>query len=538
MRRFRYLFLFLAAAVACFGQVKLPQVRMLESRGWSVQHSVMSWDSLCIYFSAKEAGEPSYDLYEMHADGWRWGEPHRIKALSTGNDELWPSVSSDERMLFYVTADAEGGTSQIWRAWKRSGEWEEAAPLIISSTEDSQPRIMEDNATLVFLRREQTKKHNGPWNRFTATMMDDHNWTLPQQVEHDPSPQAIIAVSGTIVMQKSGRPLTTGQVMVYDAMNEQLLQTASVHPVTGHWRVALQRGKHYRLAVTAKGYSHHYIDINTDHLPAREERPVGEIVLDDQLKLSINTYDSETQAIIATRREVLPLGKKHTLTMEHPNYEDAVLEVNTARPMVFTETELDIPMKPQKSVHHFVVSSAQTGEAIAEAKMRLNGQPTPADTALRINQEQTLQVYAPGYLFYDTLFHTGTDERDRDIHVRLLPIEKDLILQLRNIQFEYNSYELTESSNDELESLAQLLFMNPSLRIELSAHTDDQGSDRYNDRLSTMRGKAVQAWLIERGVDPARMESVGYGKRKPIVANDSEANRAINRRVEIKVLDF
>ena len=112
------------------------------------------------------------------------------------------------------------------------------------------------------------------------------------------------------------------------------------------------------------------------------------------------------------------------------------------------------------------------------------------------------------------------------------------MLRLRNIQFEYNSYELTESSNDELESLAQLLFINPSLRIELSAHTDDQGSDQYNDRLSSLRGKAVQTWLIERGVDPSRMEAVGYGKRKPLVANDSEANRAINRRVEIKVLDF
>jgi outer membrane protein OmpA-like peptidoglycan-associated protein len=136
------------------------------------------------------------------------------------------------------------------------------------------------------------------------------------------------------------------------------------------------------------------------------------------------------------------------------------------------------------------------------------------------------------------LFNTGDDQRERTLYARLTPLTKDLVLQLRNIQFEYNSYELTESSNDELESLAQLLFLNPSLRIELSAHTDGQGSDQYNDRLSSLRGKAVQTWLIERGVEPSRMEAVGYGKRKPLVANDSEANRAINRRVEIKVLDF
>ena len=81
------------------------------------------------------------------------------------------------------------------------------------------------------------------------------------------------------------------------------------------------------------------------------------------------------------------------------------------------------------------------------------------------------------------------------------------------------------------------MFINPTLRIELSAHTDDQGSDRYNDKLSTLRGQAVQSWLKKRGIDGERIESVGYGKRKPLVANDSEENRAINRRVEMRVID-
>ena len=538
MRRYIYFFLFLPISIMAFGQVKLPQVRMLESRGWSVQHSVMSWDSLTIFFAAKQSAEMSYDLYEMHADGWRWSEPQRINTLSTGNDESWPSISSDERMLFYVTSSQDGSSSQIWRAWNRNGEWSEASPLIISTTADIHPQILEDNSTLVFLRREQTKKNNGPWKPFVATMVDSHNWTLPQPVETSPQPQPIIAAGGNIVIKKSGRPLSSGQVLVYDATDGQLLQTAAVHPMTGRWKVALQRNRHYRLALMAKGYSYHYIDISTYHLDSRQERSFGEIALENQLTLTLNAYDSETQEIINTRLEILSLGKRHTLPLKHENYNDTALEVNTARPMVFTETELDIPLQPKKSLHHFVPTHAVTGEPVPDVSMRLNGQPTRPDTALRINQEQTLQVSAPGFLFYDTLFNTGTDQRERTLYARLTPLTKDLVLRLRNIQFEYNSYELTESSNDELESLAQLLFINPSLRIELSAHTDDQGSDQYNDRLSSLRGKAVQTWLIERGVDPSRMEAVGYGKRKPLVANDSEANRAINRRVEIKVLDF
>ncbi len=525
-------------------QVQLPQVRLLENQGWSIQHSVMSWDSLSVYFSAKEPQAPSYDLYVIRANGWRWGEPEKLRSVSTDEDELWPSISSDESMLFYVHRTPATGEkhsfekTQIWRAWYRDNTWTEAAPIIISGDEDSQPQLLEDNSTLLFIRREESKKHDGAWQNWTSTMLDDHNWTIPGLYNIVPQPQPVLAANGTLVMVKGGRPIAQGYVLVYDATNEKLLQKAVVHTQTGRWKVALQKNRRYRLALTASGYSHHYIDIDTHTLNRREERSFGSIALDDQLALTLLTYDSETQAILRSKKEILPLGKLHTLNLQHEGYEDTTLTVNTQRPTIFTETELDIAMRPKKSLHHFRIINQLTGDRIQEAQLRMNGQPTPADTALRINMERTLQVSAKGYMFYDTLFHTGNDTRERTVVVALLPIQKDMVLQLRNIQFEHDSYELTESSNDELESLAQLLFTNPTLRIELSSHTDDQGSDKYNDRLSSLRGQAVEKWLINRGIPADRMVIVGYGKRKPLVPNESDEQRAINRRVEIKVLDF
>lgn len=487
----------------------------------------MSWDSLTVYFSAIPPGGNQYDLFMVCAEGMRWSDPYQLVSLCTPANELWPSVSSDESMLFYVT------NSQIWRAWQRNGLWGEAAPIIISGTDDSRPCILEDNKTLLFSRRD-----DGAWKQYSSLMVDDHNWMLPSEAQNPILPQPILAASGTIVMANGGRPLPNGIVLVYDAMTEQLKQVARVNPANGRWRVPLQKGKHYRLALTATGFSYRYIDVNTDQLTARDEYNFGVTPLDNQLTITLNTYDSETQEILGEHRQILPIGQMHGLRLQEPRYNDTVLVINTTRPMVFTQTELDIPLQPQKSRHHFLVLDAKTADIIPGAQLRLNGRPTPADTALRVEQELTLQVSAQGYLFYDTLFNTGTDTAARSLVVLLLPLEKDLVLQLRNIQFEYDSYELTESSNEELEQVAQLLFMNPTLRIELSSHTDDQGSDKYNDHLSAMRGKAVAAWLVKRGIDASRLESVGYGKRKPLVANDSDANRAINRRVEIKVLDF
>ena len=539
--------LFLAVTSACLmAQVKLPQVRVLEAKGWQIQHSVMSWDSLSVYFSAQAPGASSYDLYVVHAEGWRWSEPERLEEISTESDEWWPSISSDGQMLFYVHRTAPNPNEknshekqQIFAGrWSMSdGRWKEAAALIISSEDDTEPQIMEDNCTLLFVRRTEGKRHEMSSTPMYAMMMDSHNWTLPSTYTEVPQPQPILAVSGNVIMAKGKRPLTSGRVMVYDATTEQLEQEARVHPVSGHWRVALSKGRHYRLAITAPGYSYQYIDIRTDSLSAREERHVETTVLDNQLALTLNGYDDETQQTVYNTKQVLALGQLHSVPIRQKGYEDTTLVINTKRPTVFTETELDIPLHPLKSRHLFIVTNAETEELVEDARLRLNGQPTSADTALRIGQEVALQVSAPGYLFYDTVLNTGTSTQHATIRIRLQPIKKGMVLQLRNIQFEYDSYELTESSNEALEALAQLMFINPTLRIELSAHTDDQGSDRYNDRLSTLRGQAVQSWLKKRGIDGERIESVGYGKRKPLVANDSEENRAINRRVEMRVID-
>jgi outer membrane protein OmpA-like peptidoglycan-associated protein len=110
-----------------------------------------------------------------------------------------------------------------------------------------------------------------------------------------------------------------------------------------------------------------------------------------------------------------------------------------------------------------------------------------------------------------------------------------MVLQLRNIQFDHNSYALTKCYYSELDKLVKLMQDNPSMQIELSAHTDDVGSEQYNLRLSQQRGESARKYLIRKGVAAKRIIAKGYGKSKPLVPNDSDENRAINRRVEFTI---
>jgi outer membrane protein OmpA-like peptidoglycan-associated protein len=88
---------------------------------------------------------------------------------------------------------------------------------------------------------------------------------------------------------------------------------------------------------------------------------------------------------------------------------------------------------------------------------------------------------------------------------------------IRNVFYEFDSAELTETSTTSLDSLALLLKENPSITIELSSHCDYKGADSYNQRLSQRRAESVVNHLIEQGVSPSRLIPVGYGESRPKV---------------------
>jgi OmpA-OmpF porin, OOP family len=108
---------------------------------------------------------------------------------------------------------------------------------------------------------------------------------------------------------------------------------------------------------------------------------------------------------------------------------------------------------------------------------------------------------------------------------------------LKNVNFEFDKYELLPSSDTILMTLKKFLIDNPDIRLMISGHTDDVGSDDYNLKLSINRAKSVYYWLIDKGIDTARLEFTGYGKSHPLHRDSDEKFRALNRRVEVKVIN-
>lgn len=168
-------------------------------------------------------------------------------------------------------------------------------------------------------------------------------------------------------------------------------------------------------------------------------------------------------------------------------------------------------------------SDVQTGEYLA---------------CIQTGSNVLLNVSAKGYPFYSENFQVEKS------YTSLQPYLKDIALQkaevgtvvvLKNIFFDFDRSDLKPESFEELDRLVDYLQHN-QVNVEIGGHTDDQGSDDYNDRLSQCRAKAVYEYIVQHGIDSSRLSYHGYGKRQPIADNGTEEGRAANRRTEFKIV--
>ncbi|NAW34973.1 OmpA family protein [Halomonas alimentaria] len=102
-----------------------------------------------------------------------------------------------------------------------------------------------------------------------------------------------------------------------------------------------------------------------------------------------------------------------------------------------------------------------------------------------------------------------------------------------DVTFAFDSAELRPGAASELNQVASTLNNNPEVRVTIAGHTDAVGSNEYNLGLSQDRADSVASYLMSQGVAGNRMRTVGYGEERPVATNETDAGRAMNRRVEI-----
>ena len=186
------------------------------------------------------------------------------------------------------------------------------------------------------------------------------------------------------------------------------------------------------------------------------------------------------------------------------------------------EAEFKIIDLESEQIIYSSFSDSKTGKYLAAI---------PADKNYAIN------VSRKGYMFYSAYLPIkGIKSSSFVKDIDLNPIKVGKKIVLNNIFFDFDKSSIMSESEVELKLVIDFLKEYPNVQIEIGGHTDNKGSDDYNQDLSERRAKAVYDFIVAKGmIDPNRLSFKGYGETQAIESNDTDEGRALNRRTEFKI---
>ncbi len=239
----------------------------------------------------------------------------------------------------------------------------------------------------------------------------------------------------------------------------------------------------------------------------------------------------EKQPLLNSQDQLLALGGNAISDLKT----ESAIEVKSSKLTILKGVVTDEKtLKPIESV----IELTDNEKNVLLASFKSNSSTGKYLVALPSGKNYGLAVKCTGYLFHSENFNLpeGADFQEFSLDIGLKKMEIGSTIVLKNIFFDSDKSTIRPESQGELNRLIKLLKDNPGVKIELSSHTDDQGAEDYNMRLSFARSNSVVDYLITKGISPSRLIPKGYGESAPIDANDTEIGRQHNRRTEFKVL--
>ncbi len=465
-----------------------------------------------------------------------WSSPKNLGSpINTSSSETFPSISPDGKKLFYTVTTVKGKEAKCSKIMmseiNERNNWQKPIEITspLNATCDKSPRVAYDNKTLFF-----ASNKNGNYDLYHSDLSSSNSLSQPIALDYLNSQESElyasllnseelmyysqngdiyasavpnkfklhgISLEGSFTDIETGKPVT-GKIFLIDTLAKDTLKKINV---TGSYSINIPAGKKLKLYASAGSY----YDYSTDYFPSIEENfkvQNTDIKLKPKRKeIVFKVSDKENSKGLKVKIKVTNLATKEETIMEANSGRDGKyavslregnkynIEISSIEGYAFTTTTVDVPL-------------TSTNETIYASN------PQPIDGAV--------SDAAPNF------------------EIKLQPLRDNTKLALNDIHFLFNKFQLESESFIELEKVINLMNSNPSAKIEIAAHTDDVGSDDFNNNLSSKRAQEIVKYLNSKGISSARLKAKGYGKTKPLDPSNTEEARAKNRRVELKILDI
>ncbi len=447
------------------------------------------------------------DFYMSYKEKNVWQTAFPLNDINSYGNEGAPTLSADGNIMFFASCsdefgdyggqDRKGfGSCDIFYSVKVNGRWSKprnGGNLINSKNWETQPSFSSDGKTLYFIKGYTGR---GPSAKdvdiYMSEIGDDGKFKQPVKLNENVNSAGeeesvfIHADNMTLYFASNGLPGLGGTDLFM-----------SKRQPNGDWGPAVNLG--YPIN-SAKNENSLLVDPagNLAYFASEREGGYGDL----------DIYQFELPEDVRPEKITYVKGK--------------IYNSKTKEPLEATFELFDLD-KQEKVTQSF---SQKNGEFFV---------------TLTSNKNYMVNVSKEGYAFYSDNFILKNKVADFTkpyvLDIPLQPIDTGSVIELKNVFFDVNKWDLKAESKVELNKLVNFLIKNPSLKIEVGGHTDSDGDKKANLTLSNNRAKSVVEYLVNEGkIAAGRLTYKGYGDTKPKVKNDTAENKAKNRRTEFRVI--
>lgn len=478
------------------------------------------------------------------------------EAINTAGDEYWPCLNAEADELVFtrlVRMDKNGqkyGLPQedLYCSQKDSGKWYKAVPLGFPvNTEDNEgAQCISADGRLLFFTVCGRPDGQGSCDIYMSVRKGGE-WSEPVNLglpvntrawESQPS----VSADGRYLYFTSNRDGGKGKMDIWKA--EKIGTSTEGFPVYGKVRNIRNintSGNELSPFIHADGQTLYFA---SDYWPGLGGKDLFAVKIQNDsvssphnLGYPINTSDNEEGMVVEVS------GEKAWFTSNRTGYGGRDIfyfqlpDSERPHPVSYVKG-IVIDNKTKKTLHSDITLSDLTSGLVVQHIYPIENEGEFL-LCLPMGGNYGLSIEKEGYLFCSRNFdleqkYSNTDPMN--IIIGLDPIEPGMITVLNNVFFETDSFSLKPQSIPQLNEIVSFMKRNPGLFIEIGGHTDNKGSDAYNNKLSEKRAFSVVRYLVQCGITPDRLAGKGYGFTKPVADNSTEEGRELNRRTEFKIL--
>ncbi len=420
-------------------------------------------------------GQRNYDIYSISKDlEGKWKDPEAVENINTEFDEGVPSFTADGKTMYFSSARNEKGKSlgaSIFASQRKGAEWSETQQIIMctDSLADTltftHPAVSSTGLQMFFVS-DRLGGYGGLDIWFSKKEGD--SWSEPQN---------------------AGPHVNTNGNEMFPFFRDDSILYFSSNGLPGFGGLDIFRA-------------------TKDHNDVWQSKNMGSPINshDDDFGISFSS-EAERGYFSSTRND--RKGYDHIYSFVLPvlefKFEGQITDVKTKEPISGAVIKL--------------IGNDGTNLKITSKKDGTYSYPLTKEV------EYVFLATARGYLNKSGEMNTLNAEKSI-IHTKdmtLASIRQPI--RVNNIFFDFGSAELTEESSTSLNDLVKTLNDNPNITIEISAHSDTQGEEAVNMKISQQRAESVVRYLVDKKIEKARLKAIGYGETRPMIADETIAEQ-------------